>query len=93
MSPPGDEERGYFPDSSDEWIELDRLREIIGEIERLGGRAITPVDLLNRLGIDEADFEMLRQARIIAAASGRPPFIPGADDPHEPGRRTIRRPR
>lgn len=76
----------------DEWVELDRLREVIREIERLGGSAITPVDLLNRLGIEDDEIEVLRQARRIAAASGRPPVLPGADDPSEPGRRTARRP-
>jgi hypothetical protein len=30
---PRNGERGYFPDSSQEWNELDRLREIIGEVE------------------------------------------------------------
>jgi hypothetical protein len=84
--------RDYFPPSSDdEWIDLDRLREIIGEIESLGGTRITPVDLLNRLGIKDDELDLLKFTRRVAEASGRPTILPGAANPQEPGRRKATR--
>lgn len=86
--------RGYFGTSSDaEWIDLDRLREIIDEMESLGGTKITVVDLLNRLGIEDEEIDLLKTARRLASASPVPPVLPGASDPHEPGRRKARRER
>lgn len=84
--------QGHFSQASDqERIDLERLREIINEIESLGGTSITPVDLLNRLGIEDDELTLLKAVREIAAASGRPPVIPGAADPRQPGRRKARR--
>ena len=80
--------RDYYPASSEEeWIDLERLREIIAEIESLGGSAITPVDLLNRLGIEDAELELLKFSRTVAASSGNPPALPGAAEVHASGRR------
>jgi hypothetical protein len=54
-------DRDHYPASSEEeWIDLERLREIITEIESLSGRAITPVDLLNRLGIGDGELDLLK---------------------------------
>jgi hypothetical protein len=79
---------GDFGDSSDEeWIDLERLREVINEIEMLGGTKITPVDLLNRLGIEDEELDLLKQVRRIRAASPGREFLPGADEPWAPGRR------
>lgn len=83
--------RVYYPEGSgDEWIDLDRLREIIKEIESLGSTRITAVDLLNRLGIEDDELDLLKSLRRFLEASGAAPFIPGAPGPHAPGRRRAR---
>jgi hypothetical protein len=80
--------RGYFGHSSDEeWIDLDRLREIIEDITALGGTKITPVDLLNRLGIEDEELDPLKGARRLGQASPHRQFLAGTDDLWAPGRR------
>lgn len=84
--------RGYFGQSSDEeWIDLDRLREVIEEVESIGGTKITPADLLNRLGIDDEELDLLKAVRRLRQASPYPEFLAGAEDPRAPGRRKARR--
>lgn len=78
-------ERDFYPSSSeDEWIQTARLREIIEEVEALGGKSITAVDLLNRLGIEDGELDLLKAARALrlegiksAGAPEREPFGPG----------------
>lgn len=84
---PRNGERGFFPSSEDEWIELARLREILAEIESLGVDKITAIDLLNRLGIEDGELDLLKDARRLLRSSGARAVLPGAADPFAPGRR------
>ena len=63
--------------SDEEWIELDRLREIISEIESLGMDGLTQSDLLNRRGIEDDELAVLPTLRLLARRGGNRTVIPG----------------
>ena len=80
-------ERGFYSSSPEnEWIEIGRLREIIEEVEAVGGKSITAVDLLNRLGIEDDELDLLKQARAVRSAGIKAGVTPQRE-PFGPGRR------
>jgi hypothetical protein len=83
---PGQGDRDFYPSSEDQWISLARLRELIAEVEESGIDRITPVDLINRLGIEDDELDLLKSLRYLrdAARGGH-----RAPNPYE-GRRRAR---